>query len=75
MRYSAEIENWICVEDYGFLSFAKRWKKKKSVSKNRHKFLDSPKKPATDAFKTVSNKAIQKLVRTKTAAKITKCAS
>ena len=30
MRYSAEIENWICVEDYGFLSFAKKMKKKKN---------------------------------------------
>ena len=27
MRHSAEIKNWICVEDYGFLSFTKRWKK------------------------------------------------
>ena len=56
----------------GFYRSQKDEKKKKSVSKNRHKFLDSPKKPATDAFKTVSNRAIQKLVRTKTAAKITK---
>ena len=59
----------------GFYRSQKRWKKKKSVSKNRHKLLDSPKKPATDAFKTVSNRAIEKLVGTKTAAKITKRAS
>ena len=43
MRYSAEIENWICVEDYGFLSFAKRWKKKNQLAKIDISFLTAQK--------------------------------
>ena len=67
----------IYAKGYGFLSFGK--KMSKSLSNNYgQKLLDSAKKPATDAIKAASKRAIQKkaeatgdLVGSKIADKIT----
>ena len=55
MRYSIESRNRIYVKGYGFMSFVR------SMS-NKHgkKLVDTAKKPATDAIKTASKRAIQK---------------
>ena len=59
MRYSIEPRDRIYVKGYRFLSFTKNVDKNLS-NKYGQKLLDSPKKSATDARKTVSNRAIQK---------------
>ena len=59
MRYSNEPRARIYVKGYGFLSFAKNMGKSLS-NKYGQIFLDSAKKPATDAIKTASKRAIQK---------------
>ena len=59
MRYSIEPRDRINVKGYGFLSFAKNMGKSLS-SKYGLELLDSNKKSATDAIKTVSKRAIQK---------------
>ena len=59
MRYSIEPRDRIYVKGYGFLSFAKNMSKSLS-NKYGQKLLDSAKKSATDAIKTVSKRAIQK---------------
>ena len=67
MCYSVQLRDRIFVKGYGFLSFAKNIGKKigKNIIKNlsgkyRQKLLDHAKNSATDAFKTASNRAIQK---------------
>ena len=77
MRYSIEPKNRIYVKGYGFLSFAKNTGKSLS-NKYGQKLLDSAKKSTTDAIKTVSKRAIQKIAEAtgdltgnKTADKIT----
>ena len=59
MRYSIEPRDRINVKGYGFLSFAKNMGKSLS-SKYGLELLNSNKKSATDAIKTVSKRAIQK---------------
>ena len=67
MRYSIEPSDRIYVKGYGLLSFAKNigthaTKVAKSMSnKYSQKLLDSAKKSSTDAIKTTSKRAIQKL--------------
>ena len=60
MRYSIEPRDWIYVKGYGFLSFAKNIGKSLS-NKYSQKFIDTAKKSATDAIKTASQQAIQKI--------------
>ena len=60
MRYSIESKDKIYVKGYGFLSFAKNMGNKYSK-----KLLDSAKKFTTDAVKTASKSAIQKIVEAK----------
>ena len=67
MRYSVQPRDRIFVKGYGFLSFAKNMSKNigKTISKvlsctYSQKRLDHTKQSATDAFKTVSKRAIQK---------------
>ena len=74
-RYSIEPRDQIFVKVYGFLYFAENMNKNfgKNISKNlsgkyspvmlaaRQNLLDHPKKSATDARKTASNNAIQKI--------------
>ena len=60
MRYSIESRNRTYVKGYGFLSFAKNMGKSLS-NKYGQKLLDSSKKATTDAIKTVSKRAIQKM--------------
>ena len=55
MRYSIELRNTVYVKGYGFLSIAKNLSNKYS-----QKIIDTAKKSATDALKTVSKRAIQK---------------
>ena len=68
MRYSFQPRDQIFVKGYRFLSFAKSMGKSigKNISKNvrgkyNQKFLDHDKQSATDALKTNSKKAIQKI--------------
>ena len=61
MRYSIEPKDRIYVKGYGFLSFAKNMGKSLS-NKYGQKLIDTDKKSATDAIKTVSKRAIQKTV-------------
>ena len=61
MRYSIESRDGIYLKGYGFLSFAKNMGKSLS-NKYGQKRLDSAKKSTTDAIKTASKKAIQKIV-------------
>ena len=63
MRYSIEPRDRIYVEGYGFLSFSKNMGKNLS-NKYGQKFLDSAEKSTTDAIKTVSKRAIQKMAET-----------
>ena len=60
MRYSIEPRDRIYVKGYGFLSFAKNMGKSLS-NKYGQKRLDSAKKSTTDAIKTTSKRAIQKI--------------
>ena len=60
MRYSIEPRDRTYVKEYGFLSFAKHMGKSVS-NKYGQKLLDSAKKFTTDATKTASKRAIQKL--------------
>ena len=60
MRYSIEPRDRIYVKGYGFLSFAKNIGKNLS-NKYSQKFIDTAKKSATDAIKTASQQAIQKI--------------
>ena len=60
MRYSVEPENRIYIKGYGFLSFAKNMGKNLS-NKYGQKLLDTAKKSTTDAIKTASKRAIQKI--------------
>ena len=60
MHYSIELRDRIYVKGYGFLSFAKNVGKNIS-SKYSQKLAGSAKNSATDAIKTVSKRAIQKL--------------
>ena len=60
MRYSIEPRDRIYVKGYGFLSFAKNMGKSLS-NKYGQKLLDSAKKSTTDAIKTASKMAIQKI--------------
>ena len=59
-RYSIEPRDRIYVKRYGFLSFAKNMGKSLS-NKYGQKLLDSAKKSTTDAMKTASKTAIQKI--------------
>ena len=74
MHYSIEPRERRCVKGYEFLSFAKNIGKNFS---NRYgqKLVDSAKKSATDALKTLAKRAIQKksgdIVGNKSADKIT----
>ena len=84
--YSVPPRDWIFVKGYRFLSFAKYMVKSvgKIIGKNvsgkyNQKLLDHDKQAATDAFKTISKRAIQKaaettgdLIGNKIAGKITK---
>ena len=69
MRYSIEPKNRIYVKGYGFLSFAENKgthttnAAKNLSSKYSLKLLDSAKKSTTDAIKTPSKRAIQKISR------------
>ena len=72
MCYSVQPKDRIFVKSYGVLSFAKNVSKNtgKNISKHisgqySQKFLDQPKQPATDYFKTASNRAISKNSRIK----------
>ena len=56
MRYSIELRDRIYVNGYGFLSFAKNLSNKCS-----QKLIDSVQKSTTDAIKTASKRAIQKI--------------
>ena len=67
MRYSVQSRDRIFVKGYGFLCFAENTGKNivKSISQNlgakySKKFLDHAKQSATHAFKTTSERAIQK---------------
>ena len=60
MRYSIEARDEIYVKGYGFLSFTKNIVKKLS-NKYSQKLLDSAIKSTTDAIKTASKRAIQKI--------------
>ena len=60
MRYSIEPRERIYVKGYAFLSFAKNIGKGLS-NKYRQKLLDNAKKSITDAIKTESKRAIQKI--------------
>ena len=60
MICSIEPRDRICVKGYGFLSFAKTMGKSLS-NKYGQKFLDSAKRSTTDAIKTVSERATQKM--------------
>ena len=57
MRYSVEPRDRVYVKGYGFLSFAKNMGKNLS-NKHGQKLIDSAKKSAADASKTVSKRAI-----------------
>ena len=57
MRYSVEPRDRIYVKGYGFLPFAKNMGKNLS-NKHGQKLIDSAKKSAADASKTVSKRAI-----------------
>ena len=61
MRYSIDPRDRRHVKSYGFLCFAKNIVINIS-SKYSQKLVDSVKKSATDATKTVSKRAIQKTV-------------
>ena len=76
-RYSAQPKGRIYANSYGFLSFAKNIGKN-LCNRYGQKFADIAKKPATDALKMASKRAIQKtaeatgdLVGNKIAGKIT----
>ena len=60
MRYSIEPRDRIYVKGYGFLSFTKNMGKSLS-NKYGQKLIDSAKKSTTDAIKTASKRAIQKI--------------
>ena len=60
MRYSIEPRDRIYVKGYGFLSFAKNIGKSLS-NKYSQKLFDSAKTSTSDAIKTASKRAIQKL--------------
>ena len=60
MRYSIEPRDRIYVKGYGFLSFTKNMGKNWR-NKYGQKLLDSAKKSTTDAMKTASKTAIQKI--------------
>ena len=60
MRYSIGARERIYVKGYGFLSFVKNMGKNLS-NKYDQKPLNSAKKSTTDAIKTASKRAIQKL--------------
>ena len=60
MRYSIEPRDRTYVKGYGFLYFAKNMGKSLS-NKYGQKFLDRAKRSTTDAIKTVSERAIQKM--------------
>ena len=60
LRYSIEPRDRIYVKGYGFLSFAQNMGKSLS-NKYGQKHLDSAKKSTTDAIKTASKRAIQKI--------------
>ena len=70
MRYSIEPRDRIYGNGYGFLSFAKNMgthatKIAKNLSnKYGQKLLDSAKKSTTDAAKTASKRAMQKIAKT-----------
>ena len=73
MRYSIEPRDRVYVKGYGFMSFVRSMS-----NKYAKKLVDTAKKSATDAIKTVSKRAIQKtaeatgdLVGNKIADKIT----
>ena len=60
MCYSSEPRDRRYVKGYGFLSFAKNIGKNIS-NKYSQKLVDSAKKSTTDAIKTASKRAIQKI--------------
>ena len=63
-RYSVQRRDRIFVKGYGFLTFARNMDKnisKNLSSKYGQKLLDHAKQPATDALKTASKRAIQKI--------------
>ena len=67
-RYSVQLRDRIFVKGYGFLSFTKNMGKNigKNITKNlsskyNQKILDHAKQSATDAIKTASKWAIQKI--------------
>ena len=60
MRYSIEPRDRSYVKGYGFLSFAKNMGKSLSNTYGQN-FLDSAKRSTTDAIKTVSERATQKM--------------
>ena len=61
MRHSIEARDRIYVKRYGFFSFAKNMGKSLS-NKYGQKLLDSTTKSKTDAIKTASKRAIQKII-------------
>ena len=70
--YSVQPRDQMFVKGYGFMSFAKNmgkniWKNKSKSLKGKYsqKLLDPSKQPATDAFKTASKRAIQKIAEGK----------
>ena len=56
MRFSLEPRNRIYVKGYGFMSFTRSMS-----NKYGKRLVDTAKKSATDAVKTASKRAIQKL--------------
>ena len=60
MRYTIELRYRIHVKGYGFMSFVKNIGKHVS-NKYSQKVIDRDKKSATDAIKTASHRAIQKI--------------
>ena len=60
MKYSVKPRDRIYVKGYGFLSFTKNMGKSLS-NKYGQKLIDSAKKSTTDAIKTASKRAIQKI--------------
>ena len=60
MRYSIEPRDRIYVKRYGFLSFAKNMGKSLR-NKYGQERIDSAKKSTSDAIKTTSKRAIQKI--------------
>ena len=65
IRYSIKIRDQAFVEDHGLLLFDEKYEQKfekNLIGKYSQKVFDHAKKPAIDALKAASSRAIQKMV-------------